>query len=283
MPKLIISRKGMDAGSGGMASPILGNRLLSLPIPDLRSDIRYASLKAAPGLSYGALISQLSGKRLGFAHLDPDLVESDLPRPAGWKPVFGQTGAALSHLRSEGVGVGDLFLFFGWFREAEKMKGKWRYAPGCLNAHVLFGWLEVGQIIDLDLEAPPDWAIGHPHCQSAFTWNSGGNALFVAAEQSSCWPGKPGAGVFPFHESLILTAPGSPRRSDWWLPDCLFEESGSCKLSYHRHKTGEPCGRSGYKAVKAANRGQEFVAEMDDEVLAWVKGMFGHEWTNGRE
>ncbi len=127
MSRIILSRKGMDSGSGGMASPMLHGRLLSLPIPDQRSDIRYASLQAGPGLSYGALIHQLAGKRMATAHLDPDLQHGDLPRKPGWKPVYGQTGAALSHLRSEGVGAGDLLLFFGWFREAERWERKWRF------------------------------------------------------------------------------------------------------------------------------------------------------------
>lgn len=263
----------MDSGSGGMASPILGDRLLSLPIPDNRSDIRYSSLMVDQRTSYGALISQLSGKRMRFAHLDPDLVEEDLDRHPDWRPTFGQTGAALSHLRSEGVGIGDLFLFFGWFREAEKHRGKWAYKSKGLNAHILFGYLEVGQIVDLDQEEPPEWAQNHPHCQPTFTWNSGGNSLFIAAEKSSFWAGKPGAGIFPFDESLILTAAGSSRRSDWELPSCFFDEDSSCKLSYHRHKQANSAFKAGHSGIKAANRGQEFVGEMNEGMVEWVKGL----------
>lgn len=33
--------------------------------------------------------------------------------------AFGQTGAAQSHLANNGVGIGDLFLFFGLFSESD--------------------------------------------------------------------------------------------------------------------------------------------------------------------
>lgn len=273
MPKVIISRKGFDSGSGGMASPIIDGRLLSLPIPDSRSAIRYTSLRDQSGISYGALINQLGDKKPRYAHLDPDLIYRDQPREAGWKPTFGQCNASLSHLRGECVGVGDLFLFFGWFREAEKQKGKWRFKPNGLNAHIIFGWMEVGEIIDLTTDDVPAWAKHHPHCQASFTSNSGGNALFVAKEHSSFWQGKSGAGIFSLEESFQLTEPGSPRRSDWQLPACFFDDKEMCTLSYHRHKQGILNADSGTYGIKAANRGQEFVGERDAEVEDWIRSL----------
>lgn len=273
MPKVIISRKGFDSGSGGMASPIMDERLLSLPIPDSRSAIRYSSLYDQSGISYGALINQLGGKRPQFAHLDPDLNQGDQPREEEWMPTFGQCNASLSHLKGEGVGVGDLFLFFGWFREAEKQKGKWRYKPGGINAHIIYGWMEVGEIIDLDQQQAPSWANEHPHCQPAFTWNSGGNSLFVAKEGSSFWEGKSGSGMFSRQEAFQLTEGGSPRRSDWQLPSCFFDDQGMCRLSYHRHKKGIPDLETGKIKMKAANRGQEFVGERNREVDFWIRSL----------
>lgn len=273
MPKVIISRKGVDSGSGGMASPIMENRLLSLPIPDSRSAIRYSSIQDQSGVSYGALISQLSGKRLTYAHLDPDLTSGDQSRMKGWKPTFGQCNASLSHLKGEGVGVGDLFLFFGWFRESELVQGRWRFKPKGLSAHVIYAWMEVGEIIDLTTQVTPDWAVNHPHCQPTFTHNSGGNALFVAKEHSKFWEGKPGAGIFSLEESFQLTEPGSPRRSDWQLPGCFFDEDEMCTLSYHRHKKGVLDVDTRKFKIKAANRGQEFVGERNSEVEKWVRSL----------
>src|SRR2546421_253160 len=51
------------------------------------------------------------------AHLDPDLVEHVVPRLEGWRAMFGQVGASQTHLDNNGVDVGDVFLFFGLFRQ----------------------------------------------------------------------------------------------------------------------------------------------------------------------
>lgn len=83
--KIILSRKGFDSGSGGFASPILPcGTLLSLPIPDAKSDIKYRNLRLNNTYNYYDVISSLSSKiklsknvssiheNLG-CHLDPDL------------------------------------------------------------------------------------------------------------------------------------------------------------------------------------------------------------------
>jgi hypothetical protein len=79
------------------------------------------------------------------AHLDPDLSPSTLPRPAGWRPLFGQVDRAQGHLRNQGVGPGDLFLFFGLFSPTSRLPGgRLRYAGQRDWIHVLWGWLEGG-------------------------------------------------------------------------------------------------------------------------------------------
>ncbi|MBX2843646.1 MAG: hypothetical protein KTR26_17890 [Flammeovirgaceae bacterium] len=40
-PKIILSRKGFDSGMGGIASPILGDKMYSLPIPEADSGIQF--------------------------------------------------------------------------------------------------------------------------------------------------------------------------------------------------------------------------------------------------
>ena len=48
----------------------------------------------------------------GFCHLDPDIRKmSEAKRYLGWKPAFGQTGAAQGYLQGQNVDVGDIFLF----------------------------------------------------------------------------------------------------------------------------------------------------------------------------
>ncbi|NLS76228.1 MAG: hypothetical protein GXY76_03110, partial [Chloroflexi bacterium] len=108
--KLVFSRKGFDSAAGGMPSPILPDgRLVSLPILDSRSRIRYGDI-TSDGRSLGPLVDQLSDGRVRShwrAHLDPDLVRESLLRSPGWRPLFGQAGAAQGHLRNHGVGPGD--------------------------------------------------------------------------------------------------------------------------------------------------------------------------------
>jgi len=116
--KLIFSRKGFDSSAGGVPSPIFPDgRMVSLPIPDERSKVSYADI-SYNGASLGPLVAQLTGGRIpahSRAHIDPDLAQDSLPRLAGWRPIFGQTGPAQGHLRNNGVGLGDLFYSSGSF------------------------------------------------------------------------------------------------------------------------------------------------------------------------
>ena len=59
--------------------------------------------------------------------------------------MFGQVGAAEKHLENRGVGAGDVFLFFGLFRNVEKSAGRWTYVRGALPVHVIFGWLQIAE------------------------------------------------------------------------------------------------------------------------------------------
>ncbi|HSH28138.1 MAG TPA: hypothetical protein VK972_10310, partial [Wenzhouxiangella sp.] len=74
--KIILSRKGFDSAAGGVPSPILPDgRIVSLPIPDQRSPVRYGEI-GSDGRDIGALVSNLTGGRIrrsSRAHLDPDL------------------------------------------------------------------------------------------------------------------------------------------------------------------------------------------------------------------
>jgi hypothetical protein len=59
-------------------------------------------------------------------HLDPDLDRAPASRLPEWRPALGQTGNAQSHLGDMGVGVADVFVFFGWFRQTEFKAGTLR-------------------------------------------------------------------------------------------------------------------------------------------------------------
>src|ERR1039458_9828672 len=138
--RIILSRKGFDSTAryGAKPSPILdGKRLLSLPIPeDKKRTIRYSDLRDPSGnfQNLGQIVEQLTNGKLDgncFAHLDPDLrresVDTRLP---GWRPIFGQVDQAQTHLCNQGVGKGDLFLFYGLYQDAAISSGEIKYVRG---------------------------------------------------------------------------------------------------------------------------------------------------------
>ena len=271
MPKLILSRKGVDSSSGGKPSPLIDGRPFSLPIPHTGSGIRYRQLQTPFGIRANTLMRQLGFQCPPETHLDPDLDRFSLTRrPKDWRPVFGQKGAALSHLRHHGVGPGDLFLFFGWFREAGRKGRRWAYLPKAADLHLVYAYLEVGEVINLETETAPDWVKGHPHVVCQEQWRKGGNALFVASEHSDWLPGWPGAGGFA-QCPMILTdlSQAKPSRSQWVLPDCFFAGQ-NCRLSYHEKRIGRPHPeKNGQRMMRSVARGQEFVVEADASIMQW--------------
>ena len=281
--RLVLSRKGFDASSGGCPSPIFPDgAMLSLPIPDKDSDISYSVLSPR-GMDVGRLVAELSGnvnRANRFAHLDPDLESGAIPRSPGWRPLLGQTGAAQGHLRKQGVGVGDLLLFFGLFQRVEQSGGVWRFVRNARKLHVLWGWLQIGEVHKVAELGSEDlsWARYHPHFRGD---RGSGNTLYVAAD-NLCLNGKqfdvPGAGVFPrFNKRLVLTdeRPGSSC-SQWRLPSAFYPDSGKPPLSYH----GEPrrwrhMENTSHCGLQSVSRGQEFVLGLEyyPEVLDWLESM----------
>src|SRR5213082_135020 len=167
--KIILSRKGFDSSLGKVPSPIFpSSELCSLPIPESNSNnsTRYEEIKLGER-SLGAIVNDLTqGKIKGDAraHLDPDLNSGSIPRQENWKPVFGQAGAAESHLQNKGVKEGDVFVFYGWFRQVELVSGIYRYVSNAPDLHVIFGWLQVEQRLSVDsFSEIPAWAHDHPH------------------------------------------------------------------------------------------------------------------------
>ncbi len=171
--KIILSRKGFDSRIGGVASPIFpSGELHSIPIPEpipSHHSKRYQEIQAG-NHSVGSIVNDLTRGKVKpemFAHLDPDLDAMSIPRSADWRPVFGQAGAAERHLLNQGVKEGDVFVFYGWFRQVELVSGKYRYVRAAPDLHVIFGWLQVEQRLSIDSfsEIPP-WALDHPHCKA---------------------------------------------------------------------------------------------------------------------
>lgn len=261
--KLILSRKGFDGASGGYPSPIMPDgTLLSLPIPDA-SDLNRLSELTFNGQSYLDIIQSIAPKyKMGdLCHLDPDLRAELRPRAEGWRPALGQMGSAYSHLRNKGVEKGDLFLFLGKFQETEIVNDNLRYKKGSRPQHILFGYLQIGEIITDPMQIPA-WLAEHPHAQPKYTgdWAKGGNAIYISSDKLSIAPELPGAGVFKYHPDLVLTKDGHSA-SHWNLPD-FFRE---VEISYH------PAKRWHEDYLQSVGRGQEFVMETTPEIINWIK------------
>ena len=140
----------MDSGCGPCPSPVFPDGTsVSLPIPSLYGPSRYNELRHGAD-DLGTIAKSLSRGRFRPAdtcHLDPDLTAQTIPRPADWRPAFGQVGAAQKHLEQQEVAIGDVFLFFGWFRDVVRdPDGNWKYKQETPGVHRLFGWLQIGAV-----------------------------------------------------------------------------------------------------------------------------------------
>ncbi len=267
--KVILSRKGFDSSYGGCPSPVLEDgTMVSMPIPDEGGNCRFDDIVLPNGRTYADTWKDLAPRVIhtDFCHLDPDIrKEARQVCPAGWRPAFGQRNAAEGHLENKEVGVGDLFLFFGLFRKARFAGGRMAFVPGEKPAHMIFGWLQIGEIVrGRDVLRFP-W---HPHADSEHVLGGGNNTIYAAADRlviGDADTGLPGAGMFPFSEKRVLTVPGMSQVSRWKLNGVF----GKVPLSYHYDLS-----RVKDEYFQSVAKGQEFVFDEDPLVTAWVTELF---------
>lgn len=223
--KIVFSRKGFDSASGGGPSPILDGAPVSLPIPagKGRSRTTYGHL----GL--GEAAAWASRGKLGAddaCHHDPMFL------PDG-TCLFGQCGAAQTHLANRGVGIGDLFVFFGLFK-----------GDGEAPHHRIFGYLRIERMTALHDCSPQETErlVGHAHP----------HALGALARNDTIYEG-PGRTACQASDDLRLTVPEGPP-SIWAIPSWLRQTG----LSYH----DKPDRWLRGTRLQSVARGQEFVADI---------------------
>ena len=235
--KIIFSRKGFDSAAGGGPSPIVGGRPVSLPIPDTKglAPTTYGE-RGLGELVTAASRGRLSGEDL--CHDDPMFTDDG-------RCVFGQCGGAQTHLDRQGVGVGDIFLFFGWFS-----------GEGNGDHHRIFGYLKVEEIVRLaaaDEKMRQHFAdLGHPHA-FGFHHPNRSDALYVGEGRTAA----------SASNALRLTREGHTR-THWRVPEWL----GEVGLSYHREAKRWPAPDH----LVSVAQGQEFVADITgrDDARAWL-------------
>lgn len=262
--KIILSRKGFDSTSGKQPNPIMPDgTLLSMPIPSGNDDkvCTYNSLYWN-GISYCDIIRSLKPKTTikpnDYCHLDPDIRGDVCERIVGWKPAFGQIEASLTHLRNNNVKEGDIFVFFGWFRETEEKDGKFEYVKDAPDLHVIYGYMQIGTIIEQKEDAP-QWLEKHPHYAYNRLWTKGSNAIYLPSDNLSLVPTMKGCDVLSYRQDRVLTK-ANMSRGCWDLPD-FFKK---VPITYHPNPW-----KDGY--FKSAGRGQEFVMDATPEIIEWLK------------
>ncbi len=263
--KVSFSRKGFDASNGGQANAILPDgTLLPFPIPSSRDGYPHTYKSLHHGeQSYYDIISSLKARPKvqadSWCHLDPDLRKDIKQRLDGWKPAFGQADQSLSELWNNEFGEGDLFLFFGWFRETEFRKGRLVYKRNVPNIQLIYGYMQVGAIIKAGVEIP-DWLSTHPH-SDRIRKGSTKDAIFLPTDVLSFAPELPGSAMLKYAPELVLTAPGMSR-SRWKLPDFFKKED--IKIG---HSPKQPEDGSYFQS---ATIGQEMIWEASDEAITWL-------------
>lgn len=267
--KVILSRKGFDSSNGGMANPIMPDgTMISMPIPsddnDTFNDLYYNEE------TYMKIIRDLKPKfSYEHCHVDPD-IDSSRRRAVNieqWKPAFGQINQSAKYLiDTVAVNKGDLFLFFGTFHQTMLHDGHYKYVKKTGNfyadndLHVIFGYLEVGDILS-NTSGISDY-YWHPHASMERMKNSS-NTLFVPSRNLSFDEKRPGYGVFPFDEKRVLTMEGKSKAT-WNYNTVYSPESILCNRKNSAKDEG----------VYYAGIWQELGLKEDDQTSKWARSIF---------
>tara|TARA_A100001234_G_scaffold52039_1_gene43946 strand:+ start:712 stop:1491 length:780 start_codon:yes stop_codon:yes gene_type:complete len=253
MNRVILSRKGFDSKYGGRPSPIFKNGdIFSLPIPQNgKSPKKFNELKFN-GINGDQALKEVSATKVtseDFCHYDPALNEKI--------GLFGQAGSAQSELKNNGVGIGDLFLFFGWFKKKDDPN---------VNVHKIFGWLQIEEILEGDREISTFLKrnnISHPHDPQYKEYKN--NTIYVS---------KKNFGLFKkYSNDLVLTAPGYSK-SMWQFPKKYFgsvaNKNGNIFLNRLKWKD-----KNNLLVDTNIGPGQEFIldAKNSPRISFWAKSL----------
>ena len=99
-------------------------------------------------------------------------------------------GAAQTHLENNMVGIGDLFLFWGWFRETVIIEKQILFDKRDPSHYRIFGWFQIDKIIKLGDN--PNWYFkgipnpnSHPHIIGK--WPKNNTLIYSKIEVRMLW------------------------------------------------------------------------------------------------
>ena len=263
MKKIILSRKGFDSSAGCSASPIFEDgTIFSIPIPQrhkkdrnviaqekltLLANVQKGKYSGADALK--KVNSKLDSK-VTFCHHDPLLTDGI--------GLFGQTGKVQTELSRHNVSIGDLFLFFGWFKDYS--------LPAKPNVHQIFGWLQIDEIISGTAAIREYCAsrnVSHVHANIDYP----NNTLYVGSKLLSMDENSQSvAGFGEFDKTrpeLCLTESGKTR-SNWQMPLEYFNEHQNPELFSNRLKWNG----NNDNTLQCKGYGQEFVIDVEKNPTA---------------
>ncbi len=280
--KIIFSRKGFDSTAGGFPSLIFPNgTLFSIPIPSSKDKHLYQDLKFHyEGESIQSILNDLTGKSIcskkrkqcdysddkQFCHYDPmPFAELEFEGIA-----LGQVKGAEGHLRNQGVGEGDVFLFYGWFKSVIKKNGVWEYAE-TPDIHLIWSYMRIGESICLDTDEQQEEALKkhpflHPHPHIGKQRNMK-NCIYLSDNYK----------YFSYGEERCLTDVKNFRgRATWRLPNFFHQpEAFSFLKNFTLDQNDVVISYRGY--------GQEFVLNLDkvnlesdkEFIMSYIKEIIG--------
>lgn len=273
--KVILSRKGFDSQNGGYPSPILPNGdMISLPIPE-NTNTYYKDLMVDKNMYYLDLMNQLGIRnfnRNSSAHLDPDI--KPVRKGADpWQPLFGQCGSSGSHLINNNVCKGDIFLFFGWFRNTVMTSSGLKYDPNDKNGkHIIWGYMEIGDVVPVRPNNTDPAILAHPHYVNRYESDYKiSNTIYVGASNLSFNLDKPGTGVFKYDSSLVLSYDNN-KKSMWKLPS-FFDPADGTVMTYHKDNNRWSKNGNNDCILQSVGKGQEFVITGDNNIDNWVRNL----------
>ena len=225
--KVILSRKGFDSTYGKIPSPILlDGTLLSMPIPS-EDELSFTELCHGEH-TYSEILKQLASQRqyekYDKCHLDPDIRENVRLNPVpGWKSAFGQVAAAQTYLSNRSVNQGDLFLFFGRFKQTagSLSDGTLHFVKKAPILHIIYGYMEVGEILPREHIKARNiyW---HPH-SNAERYTNTNNTIYLASDMLSINREIRGWGVFDYSDRRVLTL--ADKTATWREIPCLMPDA----------------------------------------------------------